>query len=193
MKTAGSALRGSLPRRYARALIQIAREGGQDNQQVEAFGRSLEEMVGALRETAGGPSFLNTLADDTIDVNQRLAAVEELADKTGAFPLFKNFLCLLVRKERIGLLAEIAREYQKFQDEILGISRVTVVTPGQPDAELLKKVEMMLVASLKKKVISTGQSNPELIGGVVLRVEHTVYDGSIKRELEKIKETILRG
>jgi F-type H+-transporting ATPase subunit delta len=116
-----------------------------------------------------------------------------LSDKTGAMPLFKNFLCLLVRKERIGLLAGIAREYRRFQDEILGIVRVTVVTSSPPEAALLQKVETLLSAKLKKKVVSTGQTNPDLIGGLVLRVDHTVYDGSIKSELEKIKETILRG
>ncbi|HSA58795.1 MAG TPA: ATP synthase F1 subunit delta [bacterium] len=189
MKTSRGSLHGSLPRRYARALIQIARE----DDQVEAYGRSLGEMLRALESSAGGPSFLRTLADDTIDVNQRLAAIEELAEKVGAAPLFKNFLCLLVRKERVGLLTEIGREYQRFQDEILGIVRVTVVTPGQPEAGLLQKVETVLAEKLKKKIVPRGEADPALIGGVVLRVDHTVYDGSVKRELERIKENILRG
>ncbi len=193
MKKTGGSLYGSLPRRYARALIQIAREGNQESNQVEAFGRSLEEMLRALESSSDGPSFLKTLADDTIDVNQRLAAVEELADKSGAAPLFKNFLCLLVRKERIGLLPEIGREYRRFQDEILGIVRISVVTPEQPDAGLLQKAESLLAQKLKKKIISTGKTDPDLIGGVVLRIDHTVYDGSVKRELERMKETILRG
>jgi F-type H+-transporting ATPase subunit delta len=192
MKKAVGSLRGSLPRRYARALIQIACEETASGQ-VETFGRSLDETLEALEVSADGPSFLRTLADDTIDVSQRLAAVEELADRSGLAPMLKNFLCLLIRKERIGLLPEIVREYRRFQDEILGIVRVTVVAPARPEAELLQRVETLLAAKLKKKIIPSGEADADLIGGVVLRVDHTVYDGSVKRELEKMKENILRG
>jgi F-type H+-transporting ATPase subunit delta len=191
MKSAGSALYGSLPRRYARAFIQIAQEDG--GNQVEAFGRSLEEILQALESSAGGPSFLKTLADDTLDVNERLAAVQELADKAGLASLVKNFLSLLVHKERIAILPEIVREYRRFQDEILGIVRVSVVTPSPPEAGLLDRVASALSRKLKKKIVTRGEDDASLIGGVVLRVDHTVYDGSIRKELERIKDVMMKG
>lgn len=184
------ALHGSLPRRYARALIQLAQEGG-DRNQVETFGQAMEETLRALEGSAGGPSFLKTLADDTLDVNERLAAIREVADKTGLPELFKNFLSLLVRKERIGILPEIAREYRRFQDEILGIVRVAVVTPTPSDPALLQRVESALSKKLGKKVLTHAEQDPDLIGGLVLRVDHTVYDGSIRKELERIKDAML--
>lgn len=192
MKGAGSALHGSLPRRYARALIQIAQEEGGAGQ-VEAFGRALEETRNVLEHSVSGPTFLKVLADDTLDADERLAAVAEIADQMGVPVLFKNFLLLLVRKERIGLLPQIAREYQRFQDEILGIVRVEVVTPTSPEGGMLERVGAVLSQKLRKKILTRGEADPDLIGGLVLRVDHVVYDGSIRRELEKIKENILRS
>jgi len=181
---------GSLPRRYARALIQIAQEEG-GAAQVETFGKNLEDVSKALEVTTGGPSFLRTLSDDTLPVSERLAAIGEISDKLGVTPIFKNFLSLLVSKERMILLSEVLREYQRFQDEILGIIRVVVATPTQPDGTLLDRVAKTLSEKMKKKVLTRGEADPSLIGGIVLRVDHTVYDGSIRTELERIKDAMM--
>ena len=176
---------GSLARRYARALIQLAQESGQ----VESFGKSLDALVALLREA---PDVLHGLANDLFDSGQRLAAIGQVADHAGYPPLLKNFLLLLVKKERFSYLPAIVREYRKFQDELLGIVRVAVVTPKAPSAATLKRVEAVLGSHLKKKVISRGEGRPEILGGMILKVNHTIYDGSIRRELEQIKEAMLK-
>ncbi len=177
---------GSLPRRYARALIQLAQEANQ----VEAFGKALDHLVSVLQTI---PLVLQTLANDFIDFNQRIAAVEEIATQAGYPQYLKNFLCLVVKKERAGLLPEITREYQRYQDEILGIVRVTVETPQAVDPALIASVEKILGGKLKKKVIAHGEAKPEIIGGIVLKVDHVVYDGSIRTELERLKEKMLQA
>lgn len=179
-------MNGSLARRYARALIQLA----QETRQVEVFGKHLNRLVAIFRES---PDLLNTLANDLIEVDQRLAAIGEIADRTGAPPLLKNFLSLLVKKERFGHLLAIGREYRRFEDELLEVVRVSVVTPEMPEAETLKRVEGILGRRLKKKVISSGEGRPEIMGGMLLKVNHTIYDGSIRRELERLKENMLKG
>lgn len=185
----GGSLFGSLPRRYARALIQIA----QEENAVEVYGSALAGTVNALQADAGGPSFLKTLADESIDFNHRLRAIEEVADRLNVPVLFKNFLSLLIKKERMEILPEISREYLALQDEILGIVRVAVVTPTGPSADLLSRTQSVLSHRLQKKVVSHGEADPSLIGGVVLRVNHTVYDGSIKKELERIKNAMINA
>lgn len=179
-------LSGSLPRRYARALIQLAGE----TSQVEAFGDSLQKLAAIFRSS---PQLLHALANDLLDYNQRIAAMDEIAS-TAAYPqLLKNFLCLLVKKERAGLLPEVVREYQRFQDEILGIVRVTVETPQAPDAELIARVEKLLTGRLRKKVLARGEARPEILGGLILKVGHMVYDGSVRRDLERIREKMMRS
>jgi F-type H+-transporting ATPase subunit delta len=185
----GGAIFGSLPRRYARALIQIA----QEENAVEAYGSALAVTSNALQTEDRGSSFLKTLADESIDFNERMRAVEEVADHLQVPVLFKNFLSLLVKKERMEILPEILREYQALQDDILGIVRVVVVAPLQPSPELLERTQAVLSQKLKKKIMTHGEADPSLIGGIVLKVNHTVYDGSVKKELERIKNAMINA
>ncbi len=177
---------GSLPRRYARALIELAKEEGL----VDRFGEELEGLSSVLSQV---PQILETLSSDWFDFSERLSAVEGIAKKAGIHPLIKNFLILLVKKNRIGLLPDISREYRRFHDEILGIVRATVETPKMPGPELLGKIEKILSEKLRKKVICQGDADPKMIGGLILKLSHTIYDGSVRRELERMKETMMKG
>jgi F-type H+-transporting ATPase subunit delta len=185
-RTRVSISRGSLPRRYAKALIQLA----QEENQVESFGARLESLSKVFGQT---PELLATLTSEFIPYDQRRSAVEEIAHKAGYSPTFTHFLLLLLKKERLLVLPAIAREYQRLQDEVLGIVRVAVMMPSPPDPETLKRVQTILSGKLGKNVIAEGEVQPEMIGGIMIRVNHTVYDGSIRRELERMRETILRG
>lgn len=176
---------GSLSRRYARALIELGKEDGL----VERFGDELEAFVTAIKSN---PSILETLSNQWLNYNDRLKAIEQIADKSGLHPLLKNFLLILLKKERLEILPDISREYGRSRDVILNILRVVITTPQQPEASLLSDIEKMLTAKLKKKVIARGMASPEMIGGVTLKLDHTIYDGSIKRELERMKETLLK-
>lgn len=174
---------GSLPKRYAKALIAIAKE----EDRVQEYGEHLAQLTALLEKSPEAPA----LSNDLFDSEGRSNAVGEIAEAIGCPPLLKNFLLLLVRKERIGLLPAIAREYRRMEDEILGVVRVRVKTPAAADPTLLARVEKVLTRHLRKKIIADGEARPEIIGGLVLEIGHTIYDGSIKRELERLRESIL--
>ena len=180
-------MKGSIPRRYARALIELAKEGGSSDLPIQ-FGQVLEKMAAIFQES---PKDLHTLADDLLSLSGRMEAMGEIADRLSCPPLLKNFLLLLVKKGRIIFLPAIAREYERLCDEILGIVRVVVETPKMPEAALLQKVETILAKRLNKKIILKGESHPEILGGVVLKIDHTIYDGSVRNELERMREKIL--
>ncbi len=175
---------GSLARRYARALIDLAGE----SRQADDFGTRLQGLLSVFHQDA---ELLYALSSDTYPETERTAAIAEVADKIGAPLLLKNFLLLLTHKYRLGLLPEIVREYNILRDEILGIVRVVVTAPRLPDQAMLGRVEKLLGERLKKKIICTGEARPEILGGLVLQVDHTIYDGSVVRELERIKERML--
>lgn len=175
---------GSLARRYARALIEVAREEGQ----IEEFGRALEILQQALKK-----DHLESLANESFDPAERLAATEAIAERLGFTVLLKNFLLLLVKKERIGALTEIIREYRRMSDEIQGIVRVTVTSPEGPSPETLRRVEKILGQRTGKNVIATGEKRPGILGGLILKMDYTIYDGSVRRELERLQESMLEG
>ena len=178
-------MKGSLPRRYARALIGIAREGSQ----IEGYGKELRRLVAV---TERSPEILAALSSSSFESSDRLAAMGKISEHVGFSPMIRNFFLLLVEKNRIGLLPEIAREYQRFQDEILGIVRVHVMAPTVPTPAVLGRVEEILGTRVKKKVLAHGSSKSEMIGGLVLKVGHVVYDGSVQRELERMREMMLK-
>src|SRR5262245_11779119 len=114
-------LSGSLPRRYARALIQLA----QEENAIDRFSNELSSLVRALKES---PDNLEILSTDLIDSSQRIAALQEITSKGGYHDIIKSFLIFLLKKDRFSILPEIAREYENFRDEIIGIVRVKVTS-----------------------------------------------------------------
>lgn len=177
---------GSLPRRYARALMELAG----DKEGIEKFERALEGFAALLQRD---PTILETLSNDSFEASERLAALEEIATQARFDPLIKNFLLLLIRKDRFALIPEIFREYRRLSDEVLGIVRVTVTAPQPPESQVLNEVQTILEKKLNKKVIPEGKARPEIMGGIILKIEHIVYDGSVRKELERMQETMLRG
>ena len=184
-----SLITGSLPRRYARALITLGQEEGL----LETLGQDLERFVSFFKNPEGA-EMLQALSNDLLSHSERTEAMREIADRFQLHPYLKNFLLVLMSKERAGLLPEILREYQRFSDRLLRITRVTVRAPQMPTQELLHQVSSFFEKNASGKVIAHGEARPDLIGGLLLELEekHIVYDGSVKRELERIKETLLK-
>lgn len=178
-------MKGSLPKRYARALIQLARE----ENKIETYGSELQNLLRSLQKSKGA---LEMLDNDSFDFFERLAAMEEIALRSEVQPNLKNFLLILVKKNRVSLFPEIVKEYQQFQDEFLDILRATVRSPDFPDEALLKHIEKILNKKIGKKVIAHGEAKPEMMGGLIVEVNHVIFDGSIKRKLERIQEAMLR-
>ncbi len=178
-------MKGSLPKRYARALIDLAKEDGQ----VDVYGDQLQSLLLALQQSKGA---LSTLANDSFDLFEKLRAIEEICQTARAAVYVKNFLLILIKKGRMGLFPQIVQEYRLFQDEISGIVRAVVRSPLIPDQALLKSIENILHSKLDKKIIARGEAHPEMIGGLSVEIQHRVVDGSIKRKLERIQEAMLR-
>lgn len=179
-------MKASLSRRYARALIKLATEEGL----LERFGQEIDRL-GALVQS--DPTWVNVLSDELLSHSGREAALVEIANRLGLHPELRNFLLIVLKKERFSFLPAMIREFGRYRDEILGIVRVTVAEPKMPSSEVIQKVEAVLSQKLKKKVIATGEARPQMIGGILLKVGHVIYDGSIQRELEHMKEALMKG
>lgn len=180
-KTKSSALYGSLSRRYARALIDLAKE----EKQLESCGTELSQLVLAFQENS---DIFRVLSDQFSPMTHRQKTITDLSNQLALSTLLKNFLFLLVKKERILLLPSIAREYQTMQDTFLGISRMTISATQKPEQSVITHIEDILTKNLKKQVIAHVELDPEMIGGLSIRIDNLVYDGSIRKELEKMRE-----
>ncbi len=148
---------------------------------------------------------LDSLISDVLDKLPRLDAIfssalvsgEEkiaLIDKSfgpKASPLLRNFLKVLAHHGRLDILRGIRRRARQMYDKMRGRQRVQISTAADLDADLTRRLTDMLRGMLGAEPVLEVNTRPELIGGIVLRVGDTVYDGSIATRLERIREHMI--
>jgi F-type H+-transporting ATPase subunit delta len=164
------ALGGSGPRRYAQALIDMATE----ERAVPAYRQSLERLAAAL-----GPDVVHVLRDPRVPFERRRAALQAATQDEPA--AVRAVLELLLDRDRIGIVPDIARVFGDLVDRREGIVKAKITTPVSLDeherAELLRRLEH----SSGKKVRATFAVDPALIGGAKV-------DGQATRELDRGEE-----
>jgi F-type H+-transporting ATPase subunit delta len=101
-----------------------------------------------------------------------------------------SFLRLLVDKKRIDILSDIVVCYRQLMDEALKKVRVNVKTAYALSDDLKSFISSSLEKSIGKKVEMTVEEDPSLIGGVVIGVGDTLYDGSIKNQLNNMRNLL---
>ena len=103
-------------------------------------------------------------------------------------PLMLKFLSLLVEKRREDILLSIIGAFFRLQDETLGIVNVHVKAAAELSAQQTAQLEQRFEAYSKKKVRVDVSLDPKLIGGFIARIGDTMFDGSVKRQLELLRK-----
>lgn len=173
----------NIAKRYARAFFKIA---GEENR-YEQYAGELERFSILLKENRNLSEFL---ANPVFAHSDKKAVVETLLTKLALSPLTANFLKLLVDKRRIGILSEIEACYRDLVDDALKKVGVTVKTAFPLTDELTSRLQKGLEGLTGKRVEMTVQEDPTLLGGIVVRVGDTLYDGSIRNQLSSIRNRL---
>ena len=173
----------NIAKRYARAFFEIAEE----ERQYEGYSQELGRFSAILRENKGLNEFL---ANPIFGQPDKKAVVETLLQKAGISPLTANFLNLLVDKRRIGILSDIEGCYRELMDDALKKVRVTVKTAFPLTGELSARLQKGLEGLTGKQVEMTVLDDQSLLGGIVVRIGDTLYDGSIKTQLNRIRNLL---
>jgi F-type H+-transporting ATPase subunit delta len=130
------------------------------------------------------------LANPIFSQTAKKAVVESILEKIQVSPHTANFLRLLVDKERIDLLANIEKSYRDLTDDALKKVRVTVKTAFPLTGETSSRLKAGLETMTGKAVEMTVQEDSALIGGIMVRVGDTLYDGSIRTQLNNMRHLI---
>ena len=170
--------------RYAKALIDVlfphkAESGGE---QLQRFSSLLSEQPDARR----------VFENPAISADRRKMLLKEVGDAFAFDPAIRNFLNLLVERNRIDLIDEIAVVYQKILDEKLGIVRARVTSAFPLDSAQQRELAAKLQAATGRVVRMELSSDPLLIGGVVAEVGSTIYDGSIRQQLRSFRKSLVK-
>jgi F-type H+-transporting ATPase subunit delta len=124
---------------------------------------------------------------------QKVEFLDKLNEKLGLWKELRNLLAVLINNDRIGAVNEVAAAYRKLLQEQLGIRQAEIVTAR----ELNEKDRGALVAEIGKlagaRVEASFTLDASILGGTVVRIGSTVYDGSVRGRLDRLKEALTAG
>jgi F-type H+-transporting ATPase subunit delta len=174
----------ALASRYARALVDVILEhhidGATARQQLQAFVQAVDESI-QLRRVWESPAVLP---------QQKLAVLDGIAAQIGAVRPIRNFMAVIIDHRRIGMLEDIERIFQRELDAELGFAEVEVSSARPLSQQEQQELETRVERMSGKKIRASYVSKPELLGGVVVRVGDTIYDGSVRGQLETIRQKL---
>ncbi len=172
--------------RYARALADVVLDAKLNTTEVE---QQLEDFAATF---AGSKDLKELLLNPSISAQKRVAILDKINSRVGCGPQVRNFLAVLIRHERLGALGEILEEYRQEMNRRLSISDAEVVT-ARPleDRERAELEGQVSVLAGHNKVNATFREDKSLIGGAIVRIGSTIYDGSVRGRLERLKERLV--
>ena len=125
-----------------------------------------------------------------IPAEQKRALLDAIARQVGTLRPIRNFFAVLIDHGRIPMLAQIARQFETELNTQLGFVEADITSSRQLSSDEKQGLESQVESMTGKKVRAKLRHNAELLGGAVVRVGSTIYDGSIRGQLQKLKEQL---
>jgi F-type H+-transporting ATPase subunit delta len=176
------AKRDSAPRRYAEAAFQLADRDGS----IETWRRELEQAAAA---TDG--QLMTVLANPALPLDQRLQAADRVL--AGLSQSVRNIVLLLVRRGRIEQLPRVAAEFRRLDDRRNGLTHATATSAAPLGADEIRAITARLEAMTGDRIALETAVDPDLLGGVVVRVGDRLIDGSVRGRLERLRNQLASG
>jgi F-type H+-transporting ATPase subunit delta len=177
---------GSVARRYAKALVDVAAA----SDDLEAVRQELSSFADLLREHRELRQFL---VNPSVLRRDKVRALEEVVSRLALRPLTRSFLRILLDAGRLPALESVLRAYEALMDERLGRLKAMVTTARPLEAEAQERLRQRLEQMTGKIVYLEVQQDPKILGGLVTQIGSLVYDGSLRTQLVKLREEMVRG
>jgi F-type H+-transporting ATPase subunit delta len=172
---------GSAARRYAKALLLIAQQHGNP----DVFNTEVERLTQAYEKS---PELKRVLQNPAFSLSQRQAVLDEISRKLVLSKPVHDFARLLLARGRIPQLPLIARHLRQMIDEQMGRVRASVTSAKPLDFSVETRIRSALARATGKNVLLEKHVDPSLLGGVVTQVGDLLYDGSVRTQLELLRQ-----
>ena len=169
--------------RYARALLDVSRVEGDP----EAAGRHLSAFVSLV---GSHETLARVMTSPGVPVTRKTALVAQLLDRLQLSGPVAKILALLAERDRLVLQPDLLDEYDRRLMDYQQVIRAEVTTAVPLPADRAEALRKTIAEKTGRTVQLTTAVDPALIGGIVTRIGSVVYDGSVRRQLEKIRETL---
>lgn len=174
----------SVAGRYAQALFGLAHDLGQ----ADEVGRELEQVQ---RMFGREPSLSRAMRSPNVPEAVKKAIVHETFGRQLS-PLMVKFLMVLVERQREGVLDAISTRYHEMLQEGRGEVSARVETAVELSPEVQRAVEASLSAHTGRKAVLDWHTNPDILGGIVVRIKDHLIDYSLRKQLHDLRDRLLR-
>ncbi len=172
--------------RYARALADVVAAPGSGIDE-----QTVHEEIGRFERVLSESAALRTVLESpAVSAQAKRAVVARLAGELPVSSLVRRFLCVLVDHRRGTLVGDVRQAFEEVMDERLGISRAEVISARPLDAPQQQEIVTGLARLTGRQARARFRVEESLIGGVVARIGSTVYDGSIRGQLDAIQQRL---
>ena len=170
--------------RYARALVEVL-----VGQKIDpAIARQqVHDMVATVQ---GSEQLRMVWESPAIPAEQKRAVLDAVAEESGMLKPIRNFFAVLIDHGRIPMAVQIARQFETELNNQLGFVEADVTSSRQLSDAEKSGLESQVASMTGKKVRARYATDSELLGGAVVRVGSTIYDGSVRGQLQKLKEQL---
>jgi F-type H+-transporting ATPase subunit delta len=169
---------------YARALFEVALEQGK----LDVLREQLAQFADALEADRQLAIFFFSPYFSTAEKEQGLERVLQGADEA-----FVNFLRLLIEKHRMPVLFRIRHEYERLWDEENKVLPVEITSAIELDRATTENLGRTIGERAGRKVALSARVDPEIIGGIIVRVGNSILDASIRNRLEQLRRHVAQG
>jgi F-type H+-transporting ATPase subunit delta len=171
--------------RYASALVDVvAGPKGLDAAQATGQLRAFEAVL------ADSSDLRNALASPAVTPARKRAVVSKLAERLGLAKVPRNFLMVLTDHRRLATLSQVIDAFEILLDERLGFMRAELHTARELDERQKAALVDGLSRFTGKKIRARFVAEPDLIGGVVAHIGSTLYDGSVRGQLDSLAKRL---
>jgi F-type H+-transporting ATPase subunit delta len=173
--------------RYAHAFASVADSSHLD---VAAAQQQLNDFSGTL---AGSRELREVLMNPSIANEQKLKILDAIAGRIGMFPQVRNFIAVIMDHQRLAELDEILTEYHAVADGQTGLTEAEVTSARPLNDEDRAELEAQVARLAGGRVRTTYSQDASLLGGAVVSIGSTVYDGSIRTQLQQLKQKLVNA
>jgi F-type H+-transporting ATPase subunit delta len=170
--------------RYARALADVVSEAHLAPQDVS------QQLADFMATWKGSADLQEVFLDPSFPAGQKVAILDRMNQKMGLAAQVRNFIAVLLEHGRMKAIEEILEEYRQEMNRRLGIAEVQVTSARALAAEERQALVARIAGLTVGQVEASFHEDHSLIGGVIVRIGSTVYDGSVRGRLERLQEQL---
>jgi F-type H+-transporting ATPase subunit delta len=167
-------------------LIDLARRDGI----IADIGTQLQQHQALLQAHT---NLQKLLEHPSVDIQVKTGILTTIFERTQPAPLLRNFLLLLLNRGRLPQLDAICMQYERMASEELRRVVAQVTTAFELDAQQRQVVTQKIAAATQKDVVLEAHVDPTILGGLVVRVNNVILDGSVRGQLARMRKALIGG